>query len=104
MEGVPRGLSVEGVAAAVAAVPGVADMHRVHIWSICSHIRALSAHLTVDATVQRPAQAVLDDVNALLGERYGITHTTLQSECRGCPTDGPYCTLAHPGEPRVPRI
>ena len=104
MEGVPAGLTVEGVAAAVLAVPGVGDFHRVHIWSLCSHIRALSAHLAVDASGGRPAQDVLDDVNALLHERFGITHTTLQSECRGCAGDSPYCTPVHPGEGRIPRI
>src|SRR3990172_4416157 len=66
MEGVPAGLTVEGVAAAVLAVPGVGDFHRVHIWSLCSHIRALSAHVTVDVTAGRATQTVLDDVNALL--------------------------------------
>ena len=44
---------------------------------------------------------MLDEVNTLLHERFGITHTTLQSECRGCATDGPYCTPVHPGEERV---
>lgn len=104
MEGVPAGLTVEGVVAAVLAVPGVADLHRVHIWSLCSHIRALSAHLTVDEAAGRQAQAVLDDVNALLHARFGITHTTLQSECRGCDSTSPFCTLTHPGEERVGRI
>ena len=105
MEGVPVGLSVEGVVAAVLVVPGVADLHRVHIWSLCSHIRALSAHLVVDAAAGRTTQSVLDDVNALLHGRFGITHTTLQSECSGCATDdSPYCTPIHPGEERVVRL
>jgi cobalt-zinc-cadmium efflux system protein len=104
MEGVPAGITVEGVVAAVRGVPGVADFHRVHIWSLCSHIRALSAHLTVDDAAGRDAHAVLDAVNDLLHERFGITHTTLQSECRGCAADGPYCTPVHPGEERVARL
>ena len=104
MEGVPAGLTVEGVAAAVLAVPGVGDFHRVHIWSLCSHIRALSAHVTVDVTAGRTTQIVLDDVNALLHERFGITHTTLQSECRGCAADSPFCTPLHPGEERIARL
>jgi cobalt-zinc-cadmium efflux system protein len=98
MEGVPRGLSVEMVAAAVRGVPGVADFHRVHIWSLCSHIRALSAHLTVDGAGGRTPEAVLDEVNELLSRRYNISHTTLQSECRGCATSGIFCTPVHPGE------
>jgi len=99
MEGVPRGLSVEAVAAAVRALPGVADFHRVHIWSLCSHIRALSAHLTVDAGGGRAPQEVLDGANALLRERFGITHTTIQTECRGCGEDALYCTPEHPAPP-----
>jgi cobalt-zinc-cadmium efflux system protein len=104
MEGVPAGITVEGVVAVVRGVPGVTDFHRVHIWSLCSHIRALSAHLTVDDAAGRDAHAVLDAVNDLLHERFGITHTTLQSECRGCAADGPYCTPVHPGEERVARL
>lgn len=104
MEGVPAGITVEGVAAAVRGVPGVADFHRVHIWSLCSHIRALSAHVTVDDAAGRDAHAVLDEINALLHERFGITHTTLQSACRGCASDGPYCTPVHPGEERIARL
>lgn len=104
MEGVPAGITVEGVAAAVRAVPGVADFHRVHIWSLCSHIRALSAHVTVDDAAGRDAHTVLDEINALLLERFGITHTTLQSACRGCAAEGPYCTPVHPGEERIARL
>jgi cobalt-zinc-cadmium efflux system protein len=104
MEGVPAGITVEGVVAAVRGVPGVTDFHRVHIWSLCSHIRALSAHLTVDTAGGRDAHAVLAAVNDLLHERFGITHTTLQSECRGCAADGPYCTPVHPGEARIARL
>ena len=81
-----------------------ADLHRVHIWSLCSHIRALSAHLVVDEAATRATQTVLDDVNTLLHARFGITHTTLQSECRGCAGAGPYCTPVHPGEERVARL
>ncbi len=99
MEGVPRGLTVEAVAAAVRGLPGVADFHRVHIWSLCSHIRALSAHLTVDAEGGRAPQEVLDAANGLLSERFGITHTTIQTECRGCGEDALFCTPEHPSEP-----
>jgi len=99
MEGVPRGLTVEAVAAAVREIPGVADFHRVHIWSLCSHIRALSAHLTVDAAGEHAPQEVLDAADRLLHERFGITHTTIQTECRGCGEDALFCTPAHPEEP-----
>jgi len=98
MEGVPRGLSVEQIVGAVRQVPGVENLHRVHIWSLCSHIRALSAHLTIAPSHSGAPQPVLDDVNRLLQEKFGITHTTLQSECNGCDAAGAICTPIHPGD------
>ncbi len=96
MEGVPRGLSVDKVVEAVKSVPGVGDFHRVHIWSLCSHIRALSAHLVVDTGGGRTPDAVLQEVNSLLHDRYHITHTTLQSECADCGSEGHLTTPRHP--------
>lgn len=98
MEGVPRGLSVEQIVAAVRELPGVENLHRVHVWSLCSHIRALSAHLTVDPSHSSAPQRVIDDVNKLLLEKFNITHSTLQSECNGCDAAGAICTPVHPGD------
>jgi len=98
MEGVPRGLSVEQIVAAVREVPGVKDLHKVHVWSLCSHIRALAAHLTIDPAYSATAQQVIDDVNIFLREKFNITHTTLQSECNSCGAAGAICTPVHPGD------
>ena len=98
MEGVPRGLSVEQIVAAVRELPGVKDLHKVHVWSLCSHIRALAAHLTIDSAYSATAQQVIDDVNTLLRKKFNITHTTLQSECNGCGAAGAICTPVHPGD------
>jgi cobalt-zinc-cadmium efflux system protein len=96
MEGVPRGLSVEEVVREVKALPGVGDFHRVHIWSLCSHIRALSAHVTIDGSEGRSPESVLEEVNSMLEDRYRINHTTLQSECLNCDSEGHLTTLLHP--------
>jgi len=101
MEGVPRGMTVEEVVEAVKAVPGVGDFHRVHIWSLCSHIRALSAHIIIDGSHDISVEAALEKVNTLLEERYHITHTTLQSECLNCNSEGHLVTPLHPGEPHA---
>jgi cobalt-zinc-cadmium efflux system protein len=98
MEGVPRGMTVEEVVEAVKALPGVGDFHRVHIWSLCSHIRALSAHIIIDGSQDVSVEKALESVNSLLQERYHITHTTLQSECLNCSSEGHLVTPLHPGE------
>ena len=43
MEGVPRGLSVEKIEATIAGTSGVASVHDLHVWSLSSEVRAMSA-------------------------------------------------------------
>jgi cobalt-zinc-cadmium efflux system protein len=78
MEGVPPHLSLEDIGRAMAAVPGVASVHDLHIWSVAPDEPMLSAHLTVKDLKRWPA--VLAATRALLAERYGIEHATLQPE------------------------
>ncbi|MFT4050563.1 MAG: cation diffusion facilitator family transporter [Solirubrobacterales bacterium] len=76
LERAPEGLDVEEVGMAIAALPGVREVHDLHIWSITSGFPALAAHVTVDATCQ------LDDtrhaIEEMLRERFALEHTTLQ--------------------------
>lgn len=92
LESVPGHLRIEEVTAAIKELPGVEDMHDVHIWTITSGIYALSAHLSIeDQTVSQSADIVVK-VNEILAGKFNITHTTLQLECKSCPT-GLVCNL-----------
>ncbi|MHA7835793.1 MAG: cation diffusion facilitator family transporter, partial [Algiphilus sp.] len=78
MEGVPRGISADEVGRAMAAVPGVRAVHDLHIWSLSSSAHALAAH--VDLHAIDDWERLLPQLQALLAERFGITHSTLQPE------------------------
>jgi cobalt-zinc-cadmium efflux system protein len=92
LESVPPHARIEDVSAAVKNVPGVVDMHDIHIWTITSGIYAMSAHLSItDQTVSQSTD-VLTKVNQVLATNFNITHTTLQMECKTCPT-GVVCNL-----------
>ncbi|SNB47921.1 cation diffusion facilitator family transporter [Geobacter sp. DSM 9736] len=85
LEGVPRGLSVPEVVEAIHAVPGVNHVHNLNIWTICSHILALSAHVDILPEYKEERQAeVLRAIEEMLMQRYHISHTTLQAECTMC--------------------
>jgi cobalt-zinc-cadmium efflux system protein len=84
LEGVPRGLSVAAVADDIRAVEGVADVHHLNIWTICSHILALSAHIDVVPEQKRGQARVLRTIEEMLLSRHHISHTTLQVECTRC--------------------
>jgi len=92
LESVPRHIQIEKVIDTIKSVPGVEDLHDIHIWTITSGLYAISAHLCVEEqTVSRSAETVAA-VNRTLAQNFNITHVTLQLECETCPT-GLICNL-----------
>ena len=84
LEGVPRGMEVSEVEAAILEVEGVQEVHHVNIWTICSHIIALSGHVVVPATFRGEHGGMLRKIEEQLFERFHISHTTLQVESTRC--------------------
>jgi cobalt-zinc-cadmium efflux system protein len=62
----------------------VEDLHDIHIWTIGSGMRALSAHVLTDNISTRESQEIACRIRAVLGEQFNITHTTLEMECETC--------------------
>lgn len=93
MMGVPEGIDLGQVRAALAGLPGVADVHDLHVWSLASSRAAMTAHLVVDASADPRALRHL--AAGLLRERFDIGHATLQVEGAG-DCHGPDCDDAHP--------
>jgi cobalt-zinc-cadmium efflux system protein len=93
LEGTPRDVDLDTVVRAMQTVSGVRGVHDLHVWSLAQNLRALSAHILTDDMSISEGARVQRDINALLHERYGIAHATLQLECVGCEPDGLYCEL-----------
>ncbi len=84
MEGTPRGLSSDEVAAAIRGVDGVAGVHHLHLWNLASDVPAASAHIVVyGQPTLREAQAVTEAVRAELADRFGLIHVTVELEESG---------------------
>lgn len=78
MDAVPENLSKSEVEACLRAMPEVAAVHHLHIWSLGAEEIALTAHI-VRSTSEGHDQFI-DDANTVLLERFGINHATLQIE------------------------
>ena len=76
MEGVPTHLNAKEVGQAMVGVPGVKGIHDLHIWTITSGLDALSSHVVVSVGEDR--DEVLERLQSLLRDRFGIDHVTLQ--------------------------
>ena len=97
LEGLPRGLKLERVMAAMREVAGVLDVHDVHIWSLGSSTHALSCHVRIEDVPLSESDSILQSLDRMLHERFGIEHTTVQFEhvdCAGCPIPNG-CNHAH---------
>lgn len=79
----PAGVDPDAVAADLESMPGVAGVHDLHLWTLTSGMHVATAHL-----VAGPAdrEEVLAGAQALLRERHGIDHATVQVEtdARSC--------------------
>jgi len=79
----PAEIDAEEMTAALAAVPGVDDVHDLHVWTLTSGMNVATAHLV--ATDAAQGQQVLAAAGELMREQFGIAHATLQVEPRESP-------------------
>lgn len=92
LEVVPKHVETSQVIESIRNIPGVNEVHDIHIWTITSSIYALSAHLVIDDQMVSRSVDIVRMVRQELAKRYNISHTTLQLECESCPT-GIVCEL-----------
>jgi cobalt-zinc-cadmium efflux system protein len=84
LEGAPTGMQIAAIDAELRAVPGVLDVHDLHIWSIGSDTHALSSHITIADIPPSASNAILDELRQMLANRHHIHHTTIQFESADC--------------------
>ncbi len=78
MESAPSHIDVDEVRQAMAAVPGVIEVHDLHVWTITSGMESLSAHVVVEESCYDCD--VLAAIRATLHDRFDIHHMTVQME------------------------
>lgn len=78
IQAAPVGFDVGRLQTDLAAVPGVVDVHDLHVWTLTSDMDVASAHLMV--AVGTDPHGVLDRARDVLRQRYDIAHATLQVE------------------------
>ncbi len=80
LEGTPGHIDIESVSSVILSIDGVKSVHDLHIWSICSHINAASAHIIVDDVKMSQVNEISKSVKKKM-EAFDINHTTFQFEC-----------------------
>ncbi|MGA9344823.1 MAG: cation diffusion facilitator family transporter [Nocardioidaceae bacterium] len=83
LEATPAGVDLAHVRRHIVDVPGVLDVHDLHVWTISSGRPVMSAHVVVDDDWLRRSGEVLDALQTCLGAHFDVEHSTFQVEPRG---------------------
>lgn len=78
LEGAPPHLDLEKIRASLKSIPGVKDVHDLHLWSLTQGQEAMSGHLVLEKG--RDHAAALKAGKSALSDGFGISHVTLQIE------------------------
>ena len=84
VQAAPAHVDVEQLRAQLAALPGVLDVHDVHVWTLTSGMEVGTAHLSIDASAD--PSTVLSAARHLLADDHGLPHFTVQVEPPGAHT------------------
>ncbi len=79
LQGVPHGVDMERLNAAIRAIPGVVDIHSLHVWALTTGKYVLSAHLVVDRS-RSDGSSIMAAATAVAGGTFGIANSTVQIE------------------------
>jgi cobalt-zinc-cadmium efflux system protein len=85
LEASPEGIDLDEIRAHIARVPGIREVHDLHIWTITSGLPVFSAHVVVDPEIIERGQSaiMLDQLQACLRGHFDLAHSTFQLEPAG---------------------
>ncbi len=98
LEAVPKDVNLSALVRDMMRIPGIEDVHDLHVWCISSGMYALSCHALIADLPPSESSPILQAVEAMLSEKYHIGHTAIQFESHShranwCSVDGLYCQM-----------
>jgi cobalt-zinc-cadmium efflux system protein len=102
MDSTPPGVSASHVAATIESIPGVKNVHDLHIWAVKPRLVMLTCHVLVDGDDEGLTNALLRSIRSRIATEFGIKHMTVQLETTCCHPDTVHCDLSKLAEQHQP--
>ncbi|MGI6285693.1 cation diffusion facilitator family transporter [Neomoorella humiferrea] len=94
MEGTPKGIKLEEIYTSIKSLPGIRDLHHVHVWQLGERQINFEGHIDLEQDISiSDSEKLRRQVEALLRDKFGIEHIMLQMEYEGCPGRGLLCCI-----------
>lgn len=84
MQGVPEGMDIDKIVAAVKSIDEVQDIHHIHIWQLDETQSNLEAHIVIDQEKMDDMTCIKQAIRERLARSFNITHSTLEFEFEDC--------------------
>ncbi len=95
LEGVPKGLDVDEIRKAILMLPGVIDVHDLHVWVLTSSKNSLTVHVVHNQQLQ--ADVLIKMIQKILADNFKVFHSTLQIELKPCEHSADGCNYIDRG-------
>lgn len=93
LESTPPGINASSVAATIESIPGVVNVHDLHIWAIEPRLIMLTCHILVEGDDAALTTHLLRTIRSRIVSDFGIQHMTIQLETNCCHPDTVHCNL-----------
>jgi cobalt-zinc-cadmium efflux system protein len=88
LESAPKGLDMGKLVEAIRSIEHVRSVHDLHAWTVSDGLHYLSCHVVVaDTRSMTESSRLIERINRLLADQFGIAHATIQIEIAGCCVD-----------------
>lgn len=94
LESTPPTISASHVAATIESIPGVKNVHDLHIWAVEPRLIMLTCHVLADGDDAVLTNALLRSIRTRVASDFGIQHMTIQMETHCCHPDTVHCDLS----------
>ncbi|MBE0524018.1 MAG: cation transporter [Methanosarcinales archaeon] len=84
LESTPKHVDINELVDFVTSIEGVEGIHDIHLWSVCSNVHAISAHILVKDMHVCDTEPLIESVTAVLRDKFNISQTTFQFESIEC--------------------
>lgn len=94
LESTPPGVSPAQVAATIESIPGVKNVHDLHIWAVEPRLIMMTTHVQVDGDDEALTSELLHTIRERIATDFGIKHLTIQLETECCHPEAVHCDLS----------
>ncbi len=94
LESTPPRISASYVAAMIESIPGVKNVHDLHIWAVEPRLIMLTCHVLVDGEDEALTNSLLRTIRSRIASDFGIKHMTIQLESACCHPEAVHCDLS----------